>query len=518
VNSWVAATLIKLGVAPILDSVVNAIKSNEKYITQWAAITLCRAGTEHTIDGLREVLKNKNKEVRLYAVAALCKIGTQRAVEGLLEALRDKNAEIRCVAAEALGEIRAEQAIQNLLGALKDKVAKVRLFAAYALGMIGSQQAINGLLEASNDENIQVRLRAGLALKLVGVEPSLNNLLEALNDKSNYVRVCAITILGTIGSEQAVGGLLEALNDKDADIRSRAAMALGDISSEQAVGGLLEALNDEDVYVRLWAADALGQIGSKQAIIGLLDALNEENDDDAPLLTAQALAEFPKDVLEEQLVNAFTAKKVSIRLKAVQIISYYSEKPQTLVKLSDLARQEPDDNVRNAAKEATEKLARKLELMGHIISESKAEALSDNESRELFLVGEAFKIVAEAGHIFRPTPNSDKGIDGEIEFKSNNGKASGKRVYLQLKSGDSYLRKRERDGKEIFTIKPRHAEYWQLHAYPVLLVIRDSSGQIRWMNVTEYLKRQGTNIKQIEFQGESFTADSVKQMPTRFAC
>jgi hypothetical protein len=126
------------------------------------------------------------------------------------------------------------------------------------------------------------------------------------------------------------------------------------------------------------------------------------------------------------------------------------------------------------------------------------------------------KIVAEAGHVFRPTPNSDWGIDGEIEFKNDLGEASGRRVYLQLKSGDSYLRRRKRDGKVIFTIKPRHATYWQSHAYPVLLVVRESGGQIWWMNVTEYLESHDLKKKQIEFQGESFTVNSVRKMAFRF--
>ncbi len=149
----------------------------------------------------------------------------------------------------------------------------------------------------------------------------------------------------------------------------------------------------------------------------------------------------------------------------------------------------------------------------------------DNESLELILVGHAFTTVGEAGHIFRPIPNSDWGIDGEIEFKDveevfdEDGKsrfetkASGDRVYLQLKSGDSYLRQRKRDEKEIFTVKnPRWAEYWQSHKYPVLLVIRTSDGRIRWMNVTQYLKKHGADTKQIIFDGEMFTALNVAKM------
>jgi GTPase SAR1 family protein len=144
--------------------------------------------------------------------------------------------------------------------------------------------------------------------------------------------------------------------------------------------------------------------------------------------------------------------------------------------------------------------------------EQKARESIDNESKELILVGHAFAIAGEAGQIFRPTPNSDWGIDGEIEFKNDKGEASGKRVYLQLKSGDSYLQQRKADNKQIFSIKERHAEYWKSQAYPVMLVIRTSDGQTRWMNVSDYLNRHKTMVRQIVFEGESFTALNVLRL------
>ena len=140
----------------------------------------------------------------------------------------------------------------------------------------------------------------------------------------------------------------------------------------------------------------------------------------------------------------------------------------------------------------------------------------DNESKELILVGQAYEMAGQAGQIYRQYTNSDHGIDGEIEFKNEKGEASGKRVYLQLKSGDSYLYTRKRDDTEIFTIKkPRHAEYWLSQAYDVMLVIRTSDGKIRWMNVTEYLKRQRRKTKQVVFDGEPFTALNVRRLGDR---
>jgi small GTP-binding protein len=144
--------------------------------------------------------------------------------------------------------------------------------------------------------------------------------------------------------------------------------------------------------------------------------------------------------------------------------------------------------------------------------EEEANRKLDNESLELILVGQATAITAEAGHIYRGYTNSDHGIDAEIEFKDREGMATGRRVYLQLKSGDSYLKTRKKDGKEIFYIKKkRWAKYWVSQAYPVMLVIRTSDNVIRWMNVTEYLKAQ-PGTKQVEFDGEPFTKDSLRKL------
>jgi hypothetical protein len=48
-----------------------------------------------------------------------------------------------------------------------------------------------------------------------------------------------------------------------------------------------------------------------------------------------------------------------------------------------------------------------------------------------------------------------------------------------------------------------------------MLVIRTSDGQIRWMNVTDYLKRQRKNTRQIVFEGEPFTALSLVRLRDR---
>ena len=67
----------------------------------------------------------------------------------------------------------------------------------------------------------------------------------------------------------------------------------------------------------------------------------------------------------------------------------------------------------------------------------------DAQALEQILIGHLMAIAGEANQIFRPVTLFDYGIDGEVEFKDNDGKASGKKIYVQLKSCNSYLRERK---------------------------------------------------------------------------
>ena len=61
-----------------------------------------------------------------------------------------------------------------------------------------------------------------------------------------------------------------------------------------------------------------------------------------------------------------------------------------------------------------------------------------------------------------------------------------------------------------------HRAWWQLRPCPVMLVIRTSDGEIRWMNVTEHLKQKSkgrkTPVRQIVFAGEPFTAANLRRL------
>jgi WD40 repeat protein len=152
----------------------------------------------------------------------------------------------------------------------------------------------------------------------------------------------------------------------------------------------------------------------------------------------------------------------------------------------------------------------------------------DAQALEQILFGHVQAIAGEANQIFRRVAEYDYGIDGEIEFKDNDGQPSGKRIYVQLKSGNSYLRTRRGDGREVFDVKnERHLSYWVSQPADVYLVIRQTEERtneqtirqteertneqtIRWMNVTRYLRnRRDQRSRQIVFEGEPLTMEAV---------
>lgn len=55
--------------------------------------------------------------------------------------------------------------------------------------------------------------------------------------------------------------------------------------------------------------------------------------------------------------------------------------------------------------------------------------------------------------------------------------------------------------------------------FPVLLVIRSSAGEVRWMEIRDWLKRESENgtkpVKQIVFEGERFDVMSVRRWRDR---
>lgn len=79
------------------------------------------------------------------------------------------------------------------------------------------------------------------------------------------------------------------------------------------------------------------------------------------------------------------------------------------------------------------------------------------------------RVVTDMGYIWRPTPNSDVGIDGEIELVEDRA-ATAKIIKAQVKSGPSYFRKEDQSSFELHT-SIDDVKYWLAANNPVVIAV-----------------------------------------------
>lgn len=92
-------------------------------------------------------------------------------------------------------------------------------------------------------------------------------------------------------------------------------------------------------------------------------------------------------------------------------------------------------------------------------------------------------IITDLKWLFREQPISDFGIDAEIEIVSS-GKATGRLLAAQIKSGRSYFGKKTNTGF-YYRGNLQHLDYWLNHSLPVVVVLHDpETGTCFWESVS----------------------------------
>jgi len=158
---------------------------------------------------------------------------------------------------------------------------------------------------------------------------------------------------------------------------------------------------------------------------------------------------------------------------------------------------------------ASDPVARKVMSM-----DKKANGELDIQAIEQILTGHLMAICGEANQIFRLV--SINGIDGEVEFKDNNGKPSGKKIYVILLK-KSFKDMEKSDRKPVIELDAdlrRNDEGNLQNDEPIWLVIRDTDETIRWMNITEYLK--APKKPRIVFEGEKLDAPAIWRLRDKY--
>jgi hypothetical protein len=105
---------------------------------------------------------------------------------------------------------------------------------------------------------------------------------------------------------------------------------------------------------------------------------------------------------------------------------------------------------------------------------------------------------ASRRQIWRETGTGDVGVDGNLEYVTADGFATGRIVALQVKSGRSYFAHPSGRGWKFYA-EAKHRNYWESFPLPVLLVLHDpDSGASYWTDVRQALRTRKAESQFIE--------------------
>jgi len=112
---------------------------------------------------------------------------------------------------------------------------------------------------------------------------------------------------------------------------------------------------------------------------------------------------------------------------------------------------------------------------------------NQTNSQERLGVNAVAEAMAKIGQIWRETPMADVGIDGQIEYVSSEGFATGRMIAVQIKSGPSFFK--ESKGDWVFHPAEKHRFYWERFPLPVLIIIHNPDTNLSyWQDARQALR------------------------------
>lgn len=105
---------------------------------------------------------------------------------------------------------------------------------------------------------------------------------------------------------------------------------------------------------------------------------------------------------------------------------------------------------------------------------------------------------ASHSQIWRETPHTDVGIDGQLEYVSSDGAVTGNVIAVQVKSGVSYFDRKTSHGWR-HPINSKHRKYWESFPVPVLLLMHNPEDNYTyWIDVRQKMRNSAEELSSVE--------------------
>ena len=417
----------------VANEVAKLLEAKDLDMRSGALVALGEMGTnaQPYIQTIAQGLTDPEARIRAASAQALGQIGEPASIYGAKIAglLKDPDPEVRLAAAKALGTISASASLYEpqLVESLTDSNAEVRIAAAEAIKKIGPSNAsiaervelFASTPEGGPDEIMrEAWIRQGEDRRQFIIqqfeklihppEPPKNIPAEYQAQHSKILRVVVIAGLHKMGeaARVAVPDIAKHLDDPTSQTRSMALVALGTIGKYAAASQpqVLKRLEDPDTRVRRDALYALGEFGDFPARDEpVLRKMLSDPDETTRKMAIRVIDKYfkKKDWLDH-IVAQGKSKDAEQRRQAVEAIRGLEDKGKAAPKIAGLIsspdpqvsacaiwalgeageqalayitwfadkKNDRDENIRRAAKDALEKIGK--------ASEARAPQLADD--------------------------------------------------------------------------------------------------------------------------------------------
>jgi len=317
-----------------------------------AAEFLAVYGDEAALEPLVAALSDENPELRQCAAMALGELGSDRAVPALVRALNDRDRAVQWFATTSLAKL-GEPAVKALLEELRSDDEEGVAGAAMTLGRMREARAVAPLLGLLSSPDLYVREQAIEALVAIG-KPSIGALVKALGSDDPFVKKSAVVALGRLADTEAAAALVKLLGDRDLVARHYAVVALRGMGPG-VYDVLAEALASRDPATQKGACEILGYVRDPRAmkpVAALLDA----GDESVRWTAAKTLGAIDGKYAVANLVRALQDPSPRVREVTVLALGKIGDF-DAVPALNTVAENDPDDAVRDAAKDALAAIA-----------------------------------------------------------------------------------------------------------------------------------------------------------------
>jgi len=273
---------LKSGVTPVLEPLVQLLKSQNETSRRLAAFALGVVNDHAALDPLIAILKDPSPRVRQAAAFSLGKLQDLSGTLPLIQALKDPEPLVRAAAATGLGKIGDPQAVPVLLEQLEDKDHLVEKAVISALAFLKDKRAVDALLQAVRSKDDAVREIAALGIKEIGDMNAIHALIDDLKSNDRNIRRRVAEALGKVDNDEAIEPLITIVeSDPEPMVQSAAAISLGEMRAGGAYDIFMRSLQDSNATksVRVACAQGLGLLQDTKAIPLLLRYITDASRD-----------------------------------------------------------------------------------------------------------------------------------------------------------------------------------------------------------------------------------------------